>query len=108
MSGNSLEEGVMLQLKNPSHLDVGRVAVPAGVVLGLIVYIALGVFIPPLGWLPKILAGLLVGVPVSASIYRRMTEKRMKAEQARLFEERALRIEETERQLARMKANENA
>ena len=103
MAGNAIEEGLLGQLHNPSHLDRGRIIVPAAAVCGLVTGYAVWWNLPVASVLPALLAGALVCGLVAwqlAGYFRRKdAAQKAAAHEAR----RAQQIAETERALARMK-----
>ncbi|MFV2052886.1 hypothetical protein [Aliiroseovarius sp. YM-037] len=102
MSGNALEEGLMQQLGNPSHVDAGRVAVPFGAVAGILTYLILGAVFGG-GWsIWRFLLAAIVCAGVGGMIYRMIERKRLDAENKRQAERRASQTAETERQIAEM------
>lgn len=102
MSGNALEEGLMQQLGNPSHMDAGRVAVPSGAIAGILTYLVLGVLLGG-GWVILRLAlSAAVCAGIGGLIYQAIERKRLDAENRRQNEMRASQTAETERQIAEM------
>lgn len=75
---NSLEEGLMTQVGNPSHADPARVAVSVGCVLGLLAFVVMYLA----GWavfLAAILSFLVaagVAVAIFVVVQRRMQRRR--------------------------------
>lgn len=103
MTGNAAEEGVILQIDNPSHMDRARVAVPAGAVVGIVTALAL----PGPVWL-RVLVGLVAGVTVSVMLHRAL-ERRAMARAAEAQEAaRRERMKAVEKQLAEAQSSSKA
>ncbi|HBS49721.1 MAG TPA: hypothetical protein DEA05_06365 [Rhodobacteraceae bacterium] len=97
MTGNATEEGLIQQIGNPSHLDRGRIAVPAGVLSGALTgFLMTG----PL-WL-RGLVGLLVAVAIFALVIRHFTRRAMERQAQAQEAARAARHTDVERQIAAM------
>lgn len=98
-----MEEGLLLQIGNPSHLDPGRIAVPLGAVCGITVFFLFGaIFDTRVGFL-QTLTGITVAFIIGIPTYWYL-QKRIEARRAREHEIiRQLREQETQRQLAEMR-----
>ncbi len=72
MVGNAAEEGLMLQIDNPSHLDRGRIAVPAAAITMAATFVAVGAVLPVLGTWLTLLVAFGVGSWVGVWLYRRL------------------------------------
>lgn len=95
MTGNSIEEGLMLQIGNPSHLDRGRIAVPAGAIVGGV----LAFMIDGPVWL-RLLIGGLAGVTVFIMLYRHLGQRALQRAAQQQEAARQERIKSVERQLS--------
>lgn len=104
MVGNSAEEGLILQVKNPSHSDVGRAAAPAGIIAGLVAFWLSGA-LPLVGIFPRILLGLTVALALGGWLYRRMMRTRLDRAAAERAAARQRDADEAARQIAAMKAD---
>ena len=103
MSGNAMEEGLLLQIDNPSHTDSGRIAVPLGAVCGIVMFFLYGaIFDQRVGYL-QTLIGMITAFGIGIPTYR-LLQQWKEANQAKEYEIiRQMREEETQRQLAKMK-----
>ncbi len=103
MVGNATEEGLMGQIGNPSHVDRGRIVVPAACLAGYGAGYLLWRLVP----VATVWAALALGVVVCVLVAWRLAlwfERRdwarwCAAEEAR----RAAEVAETERAVARMR-----
>ena len=103
MSGNAMEEGLMLQIHNPSHLDPSRIGFLAGALSGFAAIIVSTIALPDL---PRLLAAYLalaVAAAVGAYITRRIANGRRTREDAEMIAARAMQEAETKRQISAMK-----
>ena len=101
MVGNSAEEGLMQQIGNPSHLDPGRVAVPAGILAGA----ATGYAASSLALGVGVVVGIAVGVAVTVGLHRHLIAKLEARKAAALEEDVRARAGERKKQLARAQAS---
>jgi hypothetical protein len=104
MIGNASEEGLMQQVRNPSHTDPGRLAVPAGMAVALAVFIGLRAAWPGLGYAPPVFLATVLGSAVAVWLYQRIEAARAAADAKAREDYRAGREAETRRQIADMKA----
>ena len=103
MAGNAIEEGLLGQLDNPSHLDRGRIIVPAAAVCGLITGYAVWWNLPFASVFPALGAGAVVCGLVAWQLAGYFRRKDAAREAAAHEARRAEQIAETERALARMR-----
>ena len=103
MAGNAIEEGLLGQLDNPSHLDRGRIIVPAAAVCGLVTGFAVWWNLPVASVFPALAAGALVCGLVAWQLAGYFSRKDAAREAAEHEARRADQIAQTERALARMK-----
>jgi len=98
-----MEEGLLLQIDNPSHTDSGRIAVPLSAVCGIAVFFLYGaIFDQRVGYL-QTLIGITTAFSIGIPTYR-LLQQWKDANRAKEYEiTRRLREEETQRQLAEMK-----
>ncbi len=95
MTGNAVEEGLMQQLGNPSHLDAGRIVVPAALLAGIGTgWLALAL-VPRLALLGGLAAGAMATIAVAWGLTRWLARRAEAREvaglQARRDEQTALR-----------------
>ena len=106
MVGNAAEEGLMQQIGNPSHLDWGRIVVPAaclsGYGAGYLVWRLLPFATFWLALAVGVVVCVLVAWRLAAWFERRAWEKWCAEEEAR----RAAEVAEAQRQIAAMKADQ--
>ena len=104
MVGNAAEEGLLGQIDNPSHVDTGRITVPAAIVSGIVTGNLVWVFVPrSTVWLSIVLGALVCGVV--AWRLARWFRLREQAETSAAHERRrAEQIAESQRQIAILKA----
>ena len=100
MIGNASEEGVMLQLEPSSHLDAGRIAVPAGGVLGLVLFLTLQPFV---GAPVAATLAFAAFAALAAGLYRHLNASRARRAAAESEDRRATREIETQKRIAEMK-----
>ena len=104
MTGNAAEEGLMQQIGNPSHLDTGRITVPAAALSGY----GAGYLAWRLLPFVTVFTSVLVGILVCGLVAWRMSHWfaiRVEARKVREFEaKRAFEVDETRRKLAAMRA----
>lgn len=103
MSGNAMEEGLLLQLDNPSHTDSGRIAVPLGAICGIAVFFIYGsVFDQRVGFLQTFFGlNVAFGIGVPTYLWLERWKENRRAKEYELI--RQMREEETQRQLAAMR-----
>lgn len=106
MVGNSAEEGLMQQIGNPSHVDIGRIAVPAGGVAGLIMFLTIDRIFPILGLGGRWVFAALVAVTVAGVVWQRLFTAQRAREVAEMEKTRATQEAETERRIAAMKGGQ--
>ncbi len=103
MVGNAAEEGLMLQVGNPSHLDTGRIVVPAAALCGY----AAGYLVCRLIPVATIWTAILVGSVVCGLVAWRLATWFAARKEARCdavrTAKRAAQEAETRRQIARMR-----
>ncbi len=102
MSGNAMEEGLILQIHNPSHLDPSRIGFLAGALSG---FVSLGGITVVLPNLPRILAvymALAVVAAVGSLVTRRISAKRQQQKVDAMIAARAMQQAETDRQISEM------
>lgn len=102
MSGNATEEGLLTQIDNPSHSDIGRVAAPAGLVAGGVVYMVLGRVIPVLGVFPKFVLAAIVCLAIGIAVWRYLNGAMMARDSARRHAAREEQERRTQAELQRM------
>jgi membrane associated rhomboid family serine protease len=107
MSGNAMEEGLMTQIGNPSHLDPSRIGFLAGAVPGFLIVIFLPSFVPRLTGFGAAFIGLVIGLAIALTVTRRLQAKIKAREVLRMIEERKRDATETERQIAEMNEGVN-
>ncbi len=103
MSGNAMEEGLLLQIHNPSHLDPARLGFLVGAVAGFVALLGISAVLP---WLPRLIAvyfALAVVAGVGTVVTMRITATRKRHEVDVLMAARARDEAETRRQIAEMK-----
>ena len=76
MSGNAMEEGLILQIHNPSHTDPSRVGFLAGALSGFAFLVALSAVLPTLPLILQIYIGLAVAAAVGTIVTLRITASR--------------------------------
>lgn len=108
MSGNAMEEGLILQIHNPSHTDPSRFGFLCGALSGFATLVGLGVLFPNL---PRLLsvylsigAAVAIGTWVTRATIRRREQKQADGMQAK----RELLAAETARQIIAMKSRQTA
>ena len=103
MSGNATEEGLLLQVNNPSHVDPARFGFLSGGVVFLLTFLTLLSLMP--GVTPTLPFCLSLGLSLWAArkVSRRIAADRLSREVQRLDAQRQAREAEAERQIAAMK-----
>ncbi|MGR3342753.1 MAG: hypothetical protein ACU0DI_05955 [Paracoccaceae bacterium] len=104
MSGNAMEEGLILQIHNPSHTDPSRVGFLAGALSGFAFLVALSAVLPTLPLILQIYFGLAVAAAVGTIVTLRITASRADRAADKLIERRRMLAHETARKIAEMKA----
>lgn len=104
---NSMEEGVLLQIDNPSHTDASKVAALGGGALGMAVFIGLSFFAPELGTKASAVLAVAVLAITAHVINRKVTAQFIAKEAARMSAERAAHEAETEILIAKMKQEQS-
>ena len=104
---NSMEEGVLLQIDNPSHTDASKVAALGGGALGMAVFIALSRWAPQLGIKASAILGVAVLAVTAYVINRKVTAQFIARAAARMESERAAHEAETEAAIAKMKQEQS-
>lgn len=103
MSGNAMEEGLIQQIHNPSHLDPSRIGFLAGALVGFGSLVVITVIFPGMPRLLSAYSGLGIAAAVGARVTVRITAARQGREVEGLIAARAMQQAETERQIAAMK-----
>lgn len=104
MVGNSIEEGVMLQVKNPSHNDPTRFGFLAGAAVCLATFILLNIGVPAMTVFWQSIVSMVLGFVAAAYVSKRLAIRRRKQEEALLAEQRDLQNKDTERRIRDMNA----
>ena len=104
MSGNAMEEGLILQIHNPSHTDPSRVGFLAGALSGFAFLVALTAFLPTLPRILQIYAALAVAAAVGAFVTLRITTSRLDRAADKMIVKREMLAHETARKIAEMNA----
>ena len=99
MSGNAMEEGLMTQINNSSHLDPSRIGFLAGFVPALLIVIFLPGFIPRLTGFGATMIALSTGLIIGVLVTRRLAGKIRAAQVARMIAARARAEAHTQRQI---------
>jgi membrane protein implicated in regulation of membrane protease activity len=103
MTGNAVEEGLMQQLGNPSHLDAGRIVVPAALLSGIGAgWLALAL-IPRLAFLGALALGAMVTIAVAFVLARWLARRAEARAVAELQRRRRDEVAAGEAALARMR-----
>jgi len=71
MSGNAMEEGLILQIHNPSHLDPSRIGFLAGALSGFAFLIGLTIVLPNLPRLLAVYLALAVAAGIGTTVTKR-------------------------------------
>ncbi len=103
MSGNAIEEGITTTLKTPSHTDPARIAVPLGAISALLMWFALGTWLPGASTVLKFILVAGVFFALFLSVWRVLLMRALRREVAALHAARESRNQETERQIAELK-----
>mgnify|MGYP006982470331 FL=1 len=98
-----MEEGLLLQLHNPSHTDSGRIAVPLGAVCGIAMFFLYGAIFDQLVGYFQTLIGMLTAFCIGIPTYRLLQQWKESNLAKKNENMRQMREEETQRQLADMK-----
>ncbi|MGR3289768.1 MAG: hypothetical protein ACU0C9_01035 [Paracoccaceae bacterium] len=104
MSGNAMEEGLMLQIHNPSHLDPSRIGFLAGALSGFAAVLLITVILPAMPRLLTVYLAIAVTVAVGTHVTKRITSARTKRKIDSLIAARAAQRFESERQIVEMNA----
>jgi len=104
MSGNAMEEGLILQIHNPSHTDPSRVGFLAGALSGFAFLVALSAVLPTLPLILQIYSGLAVAAAVGTLVTLRITASRANRAAGKLIEKREMLAQDTARKIAEMNA----
>ncbi len=103
MAGNAAEEGLLGQIENPSHVDRGRIVVPAAILAGVAASYVADWSVPRLTLWGEIVFGTVVGVAVAWRLARWFQiHDGVRADRER-EKKRADQVAETERQIAAMR-----
>lgn len=102
MVGNSAEEGLMQQIDNPSHTDLGRIVVPAALISGVLIYLFAGRYLPVLAIGGRLVLGFLTTAAVSVLLHRWLLARRTARFAAEMEAGRARRADESARQILGM------
>ncbi len=104
MSGNAMEEGLILQIHNPSHSDPSRVGFLAGALSGFAFLVASTVVLPTLPMILQVYAGLAVAAAVGTIVTLRITTSRIDRAADKMIVKREMLAHETARKIAEMNA----
>ncbi|MDF0599448.1 hypothetical protein P1J78_01770 [Psychromarinibacter sp. C21-152] len=103
MVGNSAEEGVLQQLRHPSHSDPARIVALAALVAGLLAGWGAWAWIPGLAFVGALAFGLLVCIGVAWTLGRRVAAQAEARRGAELEAQRRAETAAADLALARMK-----
>jgi len=104
MSGNAMEEGLILQIHNPSHLDPSRIGFLIGALSGFVALVISTILLPNL---PRLLAtymALAVAAAIGTYVTTRIAAARARRKAEDMIAARAMQQAETKRQIAEMSA----
>ena len=104
MSGNAMEEGLILQIHNPSHLDPSRIGFLAGALSGFAALVVTTIVLPGLPRLLAVYLALGVAAGVGTVVTRRIAGARAQRDIAQLMAMRAMQEAETKRKITKMNA----
>lgn len=105
MVGNSAEEGLMQQIDNPSHTDLGRIVVPAALISGVLIYLFAGRLLPVLAIGGRLVLAFVTTAAVSVLLHRWLSARRIARHAAAMEAARAREAAEAERQMHAMSDN---
>ena len=104
MSGNAMEEGLLLQIHNPSHTDPSRIGFLAGALSGFAGLVAQTVVLPALPLIFQAYLALAVAAAVGTLVTVRISAGRASRAAGKMIEKRAMMERQTERRIAAMNA----
>lgn len=102
VSGNACEEGLMLQIHNPSHTDPSRIGFLAGALSGFIVFVALVFVVPAMPLMFHVFVGLLVTLAIGTLVTRRIANTRTLRDISDLEARRQMLRQENDRKIQAM------
>ncbi len=108
MVGNAAEEGLMGQIDNPSHVDRGRIVVPAAFLAGYGAGYLLWRLVPWVTAWGAFVVGSLVCVVVAYRLALRFERRDWARRSAEREAARAHQVAETDRQIRAMNAENQA
>lgn len=101
--GNSMEEGILLQINNPTHTSVGRVSVSSAAVSAVVFFVATNFYFPEVKFPIALSSSIVLFCIVGIFVHRWVISKRVENE-AKVLEYRRLEQQrEAERRIAEMK-----
>jgi len=106
MSGNAMEEGLILQIHNPSHNDPSRIGFLAGALSGFAFLIGLTIVLPNLPRLLAVYLAIAVATGVGTAVTKHIHATRLRRVADDLIARRLVQQAETERQIQEMHATE--
>ncbi|MEE9387703.1 MAG: hypothetical protein V3U96_03770 [Paracoccaceae bacterium] len=104
MSGNAMEEGLILQIHNPSHLDPSRLGFLVGAVSGIGALFALSAVAPNMPRIISVYLALAVVAAVGTLVTCSIAGARKRRKVDALIAARAMHEAETKRKIAQMQA----
>lgn len=105
MCGNSIEEGLFLQIKNPSHNDPSRFGFLAGAPVFIVLLVAMIEFAPVIPPVLQIFLSMAVALPTVIWVTSLISSGRLAKEVKFLEEQRQARHIETERAISLAQAS---
>jgi len=102
MAGNAAEEGLMQQLGNPSHVDTGRIVVPAAALSGYASGYLVWRLIPSVTVWTALIVGVIVCGLVARRLARWFSARKLARETADREAIRAEQIADTKRKVSAM------
>ena len=104
MSGNAMEEGLILQIHNPSHLDPSRFGFLAGALSGFAGLVVITTIFPNLPALIATYISLAIVAGVGTFVTVKIIARRTRRAEQRMINRRDMQEAETKRKIAEMKA----
>ncbi len=108
MSGNAMEEGLLLQIHNPSHSDPTRIGFLAGALSGFAAIVAITIVLPGLPRLVTVYLAIGVAAAVGSYVTLKIKSRRKQYKVSLMIEKRQMQATETNRQIADMLARKSA
>lgn len=105
MRGNAMEEGLMLQINNPSHTDPARISALLAFLVWIFSFLLMNFDSSFSGTYIRTVIAEIIALAAFAILYRHLTRNIVARKAAEMEEYRRMLNSDTERKLAEARAN---